>query len=195
MATHGRGKGYVKKLGGKPTTLTPAVLPEPLPAVEAAVAAPVDRDEAGKIASSEAAKELGRRGGLARAEKRSVLAKLGLERLIDNAPLADHYKAAQVWFEDTLNSIALQSNGYVGPAPIGLLQVAAGAFAAARYGQEQLANSGSGAWLGMIKQNADLQRQNVLAATDMAINEAKSRKAAKENPAFHDIFADESGAG
>lgn len=184
---------YVQKKRGKPTTRTPAKLPEPLAAVLPAEAAPVERDAAGKIASSEAAKELGRRGGLARAEKRQQLASIGLERLVDNAPLTYHYRVAQEWYEDTLLDITTQAGGYVGPGPIGLLQVAARAFAAASYAQEQMGNTGSGVWMGIVGKNTDIQRQNMLAATEMAINAAKSRKAAKETDTFYDAFADESG--
>lgn len=198
MTTHKRGEGYVKKLGnGRPTTLTPSTLDmlPPLPAVVAEPSPPVARAEDGKIADSDAAKELGRRGGLAKAQKKKLMTELGLARLADNAEFTPYYKHAQSWFEAMTESLASQSDGYLGPAPMSLLQLAAAALAVAKFATDKTFADANLAFAGLIKNMGDFQRQNILAATDLARREAESRRAAKKDEPFFDPFAVEEGEG
>lgn len=171
-------------------------LPDPIPLQ----APPLQRAEKGKIKDSATAKELGRRGGLARQHKLRFIAALGLKKLPDEAELTPYIRNGEGWLKVKSAELAAIAGGNVGVGVSSILSTAARQYVASIYlfdlGTEIGGVSGANLMhkAGILGNDA---RQNLLAAHELAIKEGKLRAEMAQaglNP-FEAIFssADEAG--
>lgn len=178
---------YVRLDGKTPRTNVPHV--DDLPEVVPVVAEPLARTEDGKIASSEAAKELGRRGGLARANKRKLLTEIGLKVLADSAEFAPYNMQAKYWFQAYSEELSFQCGGFLGPGPLNMLRQAAMQHAISLYSYDKLAETASLSFHEMNKKAGEAMRQHILAATSLARQDAAIRAKSASEQTFFDPFS------
>ena len=172
---HGNGKGVPR------IEVAPAdELPEPLPGMPA----PLARREDGTIADSSAAKALGARGGLAKAQKKKLLQGMGLADMAEEKAFTPYYKAAQAWLDHQVQTYAQMCGGYLGSGPWGFLGNAAICLAMSRY----LADKGFEAGDELITRQSlrymDSFKQQQLAAYELGVREAKMRADLKDSTGF-----------
>lgn len=163
---HGNGKG-VPRIEVMPPDEQPApipVMPEQL-----------ERRADGTIASSEAAKALGARGGLARANKKKLLQGMGLAQLVEENAFTPYYKAAEAWLEATTGIYAAMCGGALGPGPSALLGNAAIALAMSRYLTDKAFNEQNELHARQATRYWDAMKQQKLAAYELGVREAKMR--------------------
>lgn len=177
----GHGQG-----AGRPHVEVPP--PDELPSPVPSPAAPNDvtltfRDD-GKIADSATAKELGRRGGQAKARRLRLIDSLGLAKLADDSAFAAYRKGAEEFTEYHLVELAKVAGGQVGPGPSTIVASAALQLAGSRYAFDRFAESADGSWMKLGSSLANDSRQNLLAAYSLAVQEAKARPASAMPPWF-----------
>lgn len=180
-----------------------------LAAPPAAPSSPVSRRENGTLSSSEAARELGRRGGLARAERRAMAARFasslriapdmpGFEVSVHAAPFVAE---AEQWLQAKIAEIAANvGGGEVGAGVVSMLRTAAFETYASRMlfelglGKAFLFKSeGEGSSRRVVSVNThllekaarfgDAARQNLLAAHELARLEALARAGSEDDDA------------
>ena len=109
-------------------------LPSGLPEPAAELSGPVERRQDGRVASSEAARQLGQRGGRARARRRAAIAAAGsrlrlgrhLTELRASAHLAPFVDEAERWLDQTAKELASSTGGgRLSPMVTSILQSAA----------------------------------------------------------------------
>lgn len=147
--------------------------PAPVPAAPVNIA----RRSDGTLADSESAKALGKRGGLARARRASMLAGLGIKRPPEGSPMAPYVRAAEEWLTEHMSALASTAGGHVGPGPASIVASAAMQLAMSRYLADQGIESGDGDMLKKASALANDSRQNLLAAYELAVREAEARDA------------------
>lgn len=152
------------------------VLPaDELPAPIAAQPELPERRPDGTLASSEAAKALGARGGLAKAQKKKLLQGMGLAEMSEDKAFTPYYRAAQAWLDHQVESYARMCGGYLDSGPWGFLGNAAICLAMSRY----LADKGFESNDELITRQAlrymDAFKQQQLAAYELGVREAKMR--------------------
>lgn len=170
---HGNGAG-VPRIEVSPADELPAPLPARLPAP----ARPVARRQDGKLANSESAKALGRLGGLAKAERVRLVSSLGLQKLAESAALKPYWSAAEEFTAHHTKELAALAGGSLGSGPSSMVVSAALQLAASRYLFDIGAQTGGPALLKQASALANDSRQNLLAAYELAVREAQSRKPA-----------------
>lgn len=150
-------------------------LPAPVPAEPVRVARRPD----GTFANPEAAKEIGRRGGLAKAKSVRLVTSLGLSKLNEDSAFASYRKGAEEFHAFHVESLAYQAGGIVGPAPNTMIATAGLQLAVSRYYYDRFHDSLDMADAKMASTQGDASRQNLLAAYELAVKEANARAAVK----------------
>lgn len=163
---HGNGKGVPRI-----EVLPPDELPAPLPEEPERLA----RREDGTIASSEAAKALGARGGLAKAQKKKLLQGMGLVSMAEDNTFTPYYRAAQAWLDAVTGIYAAMCGGALGPGPSALLGNAAIALAMARYLSDKAFAEQNELHTRQATRYWDAMKQQKLAAYELGVREAKMR--------------------
>jgi hypothetical protein len=170
---HGNGKGQPRV-----EVLPVDELPAPLPAVPVQVA----RRSNGTVADSQSAKALGRRGGLAKAGSVRLVDSLGLSKLADEARFHPYREAAEGFVKAHLASLAAQAGGEVGTGPSTMVASAGLQLAASRFCFDLGAEKSDPALMKLGSALANDSRQNLLAAYELAVREAKSGAAHERLP-------------
>lgn len=182
---HGNGSGVPRV-----EVLPPDELPDPVAAPEAAPTVPLQFHPDGKIADSTTAKALGSKGGLARAKKRNILKGLGLSKLVDEDDFYPYFKMMEEFIDEKLADLAAQCGGYVGPGPTSLIITAGRQFAASSYLFDlatKIGGTGASRLLADMSLRGNDSRQNLLAAFELGVREAKARADAA-GPAVENAF-------
>lgn len=158
------------------------VLPaDELPAVQPALPEQVVRRADGTLANPDAAKALGARGGLAKAQKKKLLQGMGLVSMSEDNTFTPYYKAAQAWLEAVTGIYAAMCGGALGPGPSALLGNAAIALAMARHLTDKAFNEQNELHARQATRYWDAMKQAKLAAYELGIREAKMRKDLSES--------------
>ncbi len=175
---HGNGKGQPRI-----EVLPPDEQPEPVPAHPELP----ERREDGTIATSEAAKALGARGGLARANKRKLLQGMGLVHMAEDNTFTPYYKAAEAWLEAMLLTYASMCGGTVGPGVSAALANAAICLAMSRHLTDRAFAMQDELHARQALRYMDAMKQQMLVAYELGTREAKTRNELSESRAV-DVF-------
>ena len=167
---HGTGAG-VPRVEVLPADELPA--PVAAPAAAPAVALAFRKD--GKIADTETARALGRRGGEAKARRVRLVDSLGLAKVAEDASFAPYRAAAEEFVGHHLGELAKQAGGSVGPAPSTMVASAGLQLAASRWAFDQGAAKNDASLFKLGSSLANDSRQNLLAAYELATREAEAR--------------------
>ncbi len=156
-------------------------LPEGVPAAARQARAGVRRDAQGRLADRESARELGRRGGYAKAGKTALGSRLAIGPV--DAGWAPYQRAAESFARELLRDLArLVGGGQVGPGPSSIALSAAWQTAASRRAfAEGRAVEGS--------RFADQARQSVIAARELAALDGQARAAAEQQDRMREALA------
>jgi hypothetical protein len=169
---HGAGKGTPR------IEVLPAdEQPWPVAAPERSQNGPLARRSDGTFAGSEAAREAGRRGGRARAQRIRLVDSLGLTKLAEGSAFAPYRSAADEFTTAQLAALACEAGGYVGPGASSMVASAALQLACSRFCFDLAATTADPALMRQGSQLADASRQNLLAARELAVREAEARGA------------------
>lgn len=168
---HGTGKGQPR------IEVIADELPKPVPLDGASPAQALTFRPDGKIADSETAKELGRRGGLARAGKIRLLDSLGLSKLVDQTTFGPYRQGAEEFVKFHCSILARQAGGELGPAPSTMVASAGLQLAASRWAFDRGAEENDPSLIKLGSSLANDSRQNLLAAYELAVREAQARAA------------------
>lgn len=176
-AGHGTGAGVPR------IEVLPAdELPAPLPAPVAAPVAPLAFRGDGTIADGTTAKELGRRGGLAKARKLRLVDTLGLKKIADESDFAPYRNAAEDFVTAHLAALAQVAGGEVGPGPSSIVASSALQLAGSRWAFDKFAETLEPGLAKLGSSLADAHRQNLLAAYELARREGEARPKRKADP-------------
>jgi hypothetical protein len=167
---HGRGAGAPR------IEVLPAnELPSPVPGAPSAPANPVHRRQDGKLADSASAKELGRRGGEAKARRVRLVDSLGLSSVVESTTFGPYRAAAEEFVAHHRSVLAQQAGGELGPAPSTMVASAGLQLAASRWAFDQGATKNDAGLIKLGSSLANDSRQNLLAAYELATREAAAR--------------------
>lgn len=156
--------------------LPPNELPQPVPVPAAMRDTSLPVRHGGKITDSETARELGRRGGLAKARRVRLVDSLGLAKIAEESTFGPYRNAAEEFTSHHLTQLATVAGGQVGPAPSTMVASAALQLAASRFAFDRFAEAGDPSWAKLGSSLANDSRQNLLAAYELATREAKVRR-------------------
>jgi hypothetical protein len=129
----------------------------------------------GKIADRETAKEMGKRGGEAKARKVRLVDSLGLSTIAEDSTFAPYRTAAEEFVKAHLVSLATQAGGEVGTGPSTMVASAGLQLAASRWAFDRAAELSDPALMKLGSTLANDSRQNLLAAYELATREAAGR--------------------
>lgn len=129
----------------------------------------------GRIADSETARELGRRGGTATAKRVRLIDSLGLVAAVEGSVFGPYRTAAEGFVAHHLDELARLAGGKVGSGPSTMVSSAALQLAASRFAFDKAAETGDVAMMRTGSQLATDSRQNLLAAYELAVREAEGR--------------------
>ena len=135
----------------------------------------VARRQDGTVATSEAAAELGRRGGQQKAKRVRLARSLGLSDLEQSGAFASYKRAASAFRRHHVAELARMAGGQCSAGPCSMVASAALQLAASRFLFDQASRSGDAATFKTASQLANDSRQNLLAAYELATREAKAR--------------------
>jgi hypothetical protein len=135
----------------------------------------VHRRHDGKLADVESAKELGRRGGEAKARRVRLVDSLGLSKLVEGTAFGPYRAAAEEFVAHHRSVLAQQAGGELGPAPSTMVASAGLQLAASRWAFDQGATKNDAGLLKLGSSLANDSRQNLLAAYELATREAAAR--------------------
>jgi hypothetical protein len=167
---HGNGKG-VPRIEVRP----PDEQAFPASHTPAAPTVPLAFRSDGKIGDSATARELGRRGGKKTASRVRLVDSLGLAAIAESATFAPYRNAAEDFVKAHLSELAALAGGSVGSGPSTMVASAGLQLAASRWAFDQGAAGGDAALIKMGSGLANDSRQNLMAAYEMAVREAKDR--------------------
>jgi hypothetical protein len=167
---HGNGAGVPRV-----EVLPPDELPSPVAAAVAVPGEPVRRRLDGKVADSASARALGQRGGVAKARRVRLVDSLGLSTVVAETSFGPYRTAAEEFVRHHLGELARQAGGEVGPAPSTMVASAALQLAASRWAFDRAAEKNDPDLFKLGSQLANDSRQNLMAAYEMAVREAKAR--------------------
>lgn len=171
---HGAGKGTPH------VELPPA--DEQSPAVHASAATvPLTFRSDGRIADSETARELGRRGGTKTAQRVRLVDSLGLATIAESADFAKYRTSAEAFVAHHVAELARIAGGKVGSGPSTMVASAALQLAASRFCFDRGAQTGDVAMLKLGSSLANDSRQNLIAARETAIRDAEGYVGAPED--------------
>jgi hypothetical protein len=166
-------KGHGNGAGEPRIEVSPAdELPAPVPGEPA----PVRRRRDGTVADAEAAKELGRKGGRRKAERRALTSALGLTKLDHDAAFAPYRTTGDLFVEQHLAELARVAGGNVGPGPASIVATAAVQLTASRFFSDKAMQSGDPSLFSLASSLGNASRQNLLAAYELAVREASARR-------------------
>ncbi len=153
-------------------------LPAGLPAPERTATAAIERDSLGRLADAQSARELGRRGGMAKAGKTRLGGSLGLAATFADERFEPYAKSARAFRRHEVARLARTvGGGECGAAPASMVASAALQLAASRFAFEVIGDMAMGSRL------ANDSRQNLLAAHELCAREALARpKTSSETP-------------
>jgi hypothetical protein len=157
-------------------------MPRPVAAPVAAEARPVRRRPDGKLADTESAREMGRRGGAAKARRVRLVDSLGLSSLVEQTTFGPYRAAAEEFVAHHRSALAQQAGGELGPAPSTMVASAGLQLAASRWAFDQGALKDDAGLIKLGSSLANDSRQNLLAAYELAVREAESRRKAPGAP-------------
>jgi len=168
---HGNGAGQ-PRIEVLPVDELPAGVPDPNRPSEAAV----KRDQQGRIADGATARELGARGGKAKAGKTRLARKMGLATLPDSADFAPYKRAANAYRRFRLKELAATvGGGRCGSGPSSIIATAAWQLATSRYLFDLASQKQDPALFTQASRLANDARQNELAAFELCVREAQAR--------------------
>ena len=174
---HGKGKSALVRVETCPIDELPSGVPADASGARSLLVPDVARTPDGRLADGNAAAELGRRGGLARAAQRGKLRSLevlGLRPVpgADLSAMGDFLADAEAFAEHEVQRLALTAGGGVcGAGPASMVQTAALQLASSRY----LWSLGNPEQLKLASSLADSSRQNIAMAFELCAREAKAR--------------------
>jgi hypothetical protein len=148
---------------------------------------PVRRHANGKLADKASAAELGRLGGLAKAERTRLLSSLGLVSLSVNDAFYAYENAGEAFAEKHMQTLADMFDGKCGEGPMSIVKTAGIQLAASRFFYDLGKQTGDAKMLGEASRLGDASRQNILAAYELQSREAAARRASKSDD--HDSLA------
>ena len=151
-------------------------LPKPDPT--AAPSAPVARRADGTIADSQSAKELGRRGGQARALYARILRSLGLVELATDHEFHPYETAGQEFADSYIASLARMFDGYCGEGPASIVKTAGMQLAVSRFFYDRGKLTGDAKLLGQASALGHDSRVSAGSAYELQSREAGARKIA-----------------
>jgi hypothetical protein len=169
---HGNGVGVPRV-----EVLPPDELADPIPAAPTELGG-VERRQNGTVASKEAARALGKRGGAVKARRVALARSLGLGDVTKMEAFAPYRHAASSFRRHHCADLARQAGGECGAAPSSMVASAALQLAASRFLFDMGARTGDAATLKTASQLANDSRQNLLAAYELATREAAARREA-----------------
>jgi hypothetical protein len=167
---HGAGAGVPRI-----EVLPPDEQPSPVAAPVAVDAGPPEVRQGGRFADSATARKHGRRGGIEKARKVRLVDSLGLSTVVAETTFGPYRTAAEEFVSHHLGELAKQAGGEVGPAPSTMVASAALQLAASRWAFDRAAEKSDPDLFKLGSQLANDSRQNLLAAYEMAVREAKAR--------------------
>lgn len=170
---HGTGAGVPRI-----EVLPPDELPQPVPAPVAAPTAPLEFSRDGRFANVETARAAGRRGGLAKARRVRLVDSLGLTKLAEDCAFGPYRNSAEEFTTHHLGALASVAGGEVGPGPSTMVASAALQLAASRFAYDKFAETSEPSWAKLGSSLSNDSRQNLAAAYEYAVREAKARKSA-----------------
>jgi hypothetical protein len=175
--------GNARNFGTGPVVevLPPDELPAPVPA-EPTPLSGVDRRQNGTVATPEAARALGARGGRVKAKRVALARSLALGDVESMPEFAAYRRAASAFRRHHCAELAKQAGGMCGSAPSSMVASAALQLAASRFLFDQGAQSGDPAILKTASQLSNDSRQNLLAAYELAQRSAAARPRAPVDP-------------
>ncbi len=166
---HGNGKGSPRI-----EVLPPDELPAPMPAQREPISG-VERRQNGTLASTEAARTLGARGGRVKAKRVALARSLSLGDVDSMPAFAPYRRAASAFRRHHCAALAAIAGGECGAGPSSMIASAALQLASSRFLFDQGAQTGDPALLKTASQLANDSRQNLLAAYELAQREAQAR--------------------
>lgn len=138
----------------------------------------------GTIDPKEQARQWGRLGGLAKANRVRLVTSLGIAKIAPTSAFGPYLKAAEEYVAHQMAEAASQAGGHLGPGPSTMISSAALQLAASRFCFDQGAQTGDPDLFKKGSALADASRQNLLAAHELAARELKMRREQqKETPA------------
>jgi hypothetical protein len=149
--------------------------PAPVAAPVAPPAVPLVFRPDGRIGDSATAKALGAKGGHEKARKVRLVDSLGLSKLVKATEFGPYRDAAEEFVSYHLLALAQQAGGEVGPAPSTMVASAGLQLAASRWAFDQGASKNDASLIKLGSSLANDSRQNLLAAYELAVREAKAR--------------------
>jgi hypothetical protein len=153
-------------------TLPADELPEP---IQAAVQADSGRAPRRANGTFVPGNPLARKGGMAKARRVRLVDALGLRRIADDASFRPYQLAAEEFTSHHRSELARQAGGQLGAAPSSMVASAALQLAASRWCFDKGAELSDVSWMTTGSKFADASRQNLLAAYELAVREAKAR--------------------
>jgi len=172
-------KGHGTGAGQPRIEVMPAdELPAPIPGAPV----PLARRSDGTMADSASARALGARGGRRSAARARLVSALGLAELADDCAFKPYRDAGDDFVREHLADLASQAGGTLGPGPSSIVASAGLQLAASRFLGDKGARSGDAALLGRASSLANDSRQNLLAAFELAVREAKARAIRDDEP-------------
>lgn len=105
-----------------------------------------------------------------------MLMALGLTELTADSDFAPYRRQGDAFVQEHLASLALQAGGTVGPGPASIVCSAGVQLAASRYLSDRGMRDGDPKLLSQASSLANDSRQNLLAAYELAVREAKARQ-------------------
>jgi hypothetical protein len=169
---HGTGAGTPRV-----EVMPPDELPDAVPA-DAVPLTGVVRRQNGTVLTSEAARALGRRGGLKKAGRVRLARSLGIEGLERLEAFAPYRRSAAAFRRHHCRDLARQAGGELGAGPSSMVASAALQLAASRFVFAQASETGDANLFKVASSLSNDSRQNLLAAYELAIREAQARRAA-----------------
>lgn len=157
-------------------------LPAPLSAPVAAPGVPLAFRDNGTIADGQTAKELGRRGGVAKARKLRLVDTLGLKKIDEATDFAPYRNAAEDFVTAHLAALAQVAGGSVGPGPSSIVASAGLQLAASRWAFDKFAETLEPGLAKLGSSLGDAHRQNLLAAYELARREGEARPKKNADP-------------
>ena len=129
----------------------------------------------GKVVSKEAARALGRLGGLRTAKRVKLARTLGIAKIAADKAFAPYMQAAEEFVKEELATRAKSAGGHVGPAASSMIASASLQLATSRFAFDKFAATEEIVWANLGSRMADASRQNLLAAYELAVREAQIR--------------------
>jgi hypothetical protein len=146
--------------------------PDPQPGPDG----PVDRRPDGTIASSEAAREMGRRGGQKRQLYSRILRSLGLSELPEGHQFRPYEMAGQDFSNANIASLSRMFDGTCGEGPASIIKTAGMQYAISRYMYDIGKQTGDAKLLGQASNMGNDSRVSIGAAYELQAREAAARQ-------------------